>query len=516
MRLALLCACAAICVSLPFDSAESQIIRNRGTMNNAGTINCNTFQNYRGGTAGTLNNTGTVNASALFDNNFTGSVVNNNANGLINVSGAASDFTNGLGSTYNNLSSSRIIIGNTLTLGTGIFRTISGEVEYAKAGAQAIVSAVDSATYGKLRISGGSGAKSLDGNIIVNDSLFFGTGTTFDVNGKTLTLNGHLSGTGALSASAANSKVVYNAAGAQTVRGTTYYDLTLQNGGTKTADAAVTVNDTLRNTVTFDMSAYALTTGASAVISNTGTIQTSGDVSFGAAHTVGGTFVYQNAATSQTLGASNYNNLTLTGGSGATGQKNFPPATVAVSGTYTVSGGNRNYGTGTFAYASSTAQTVMSSENYYNLSITGASDTSAANYKTADGNLSVSGALTVNAGNTLDMQGYSSSTFGAGSSNSGKIRWSASNVYVPGAGVTEFYGSSAGTVAPGSSYGNLWFTGSGTKTINGSVTATGGNAAFGVTIGNNLTIVPSGVLTVTGMDLNNEGSLTNNGTITVN
>ncbi len=486
----------------------AQTIRNNGTMNNTGTLNCASFYNYKGGTPGTLNNTGTVNASLLFDNNLTGATVNNNAVGKINLTGATSSYTNGLGATYNNTATSRIAVAATLSVGTGTFVTSAGEVLYNGTAAQTIAPL----SYGILSTATG-GTKSLSGTTAVQSSLSIGSGTTLSVAGDTLTINGIPSNAGTFAANAAGSLVIYNGAGNQSVLGALYDNLTVQNGGTKTALGAVDVAGRLTNTATFDLSTFALTTGASASIVNTGsTIQTAGNVTFGARHLIDGTFIYNASSGSQTLGAASYLNMTLSGGSGATGQKNFPADTVSVRGIYAISGANRNYGSGVFAYAGAAAQTVFSSEAYAGLTITGAADTSV--HKTADGNLTLSGALFIAANNTLDMLGFGG-TFGSGSMNSGKIMWQGNNAYVAGSGMTEFYGTTPGLVAVGAAYGNMRFSGSGTKTISGAVGATGGNAAFGVTIDSNLTIGVGASLTITGMDMNAIGPITNNGTITV-
>ncbi len=191
------------------------------------------------------------------------------------------------------------------------------------------------------------------------------------------------------------------------------------------------------------------------------------------------------------------------------------PATFAVSGTYTVAGGTgaRNYSGSTMTYNASSAQTILSSESYNNLTIASATDTSTANYKTAAGALTVGGTLTINAGNTLDMGNFAGSSFAA-ATNSGKIKWARSNVYVSGNGATEFYGSIATTVAAGT-YGNMFFTGSGANSISGIVAATGGTAADGVTVNTNLTVNGGGQLNITGMDLVNNGTIDNSGSITV-
>lgn len=196
---------------------------------------------------------------------------------------------------------------------------------------------------------------------------------------------------------------------------------------------------------------------------------------------------------------------------------NNTSGTIDNSGTINLTGSWTNSGT----FTSGTGSTVdyngsgpqsVAGLNYYHLTISGATDTLAAYYKTVQSSTNVSGVLTINSGSTLDIGTFTSSTI-AGGTNSGKIRWSGSNVYVGGTGTTEFYGSNPATLAPGVSYGNILVSSTGTNTISGAVTAIGGTAAVGVTVNSNLTV--SGNLTITGMDLVNNGTITNNGTVTV-
>lgn len=188
------------------------------------------------------------------------------------------------------------------------------------------------------------------------------------------------------------------------------------------------------------------------------------------------------------------------------------------NGAYNIGGNWTNNGTFTPGTSTVTMDGISSqllsgttSITFNNLTIVGATDTSAANYKIVQTTTSITGILTVSSGNTLDLGTFTSSI--ASGANNGKIRWAGSNVYVSGIGTTEFYGSTATAIAIGANYGNILIWGSGTNTISGSVTAISGLAVVGVTVNSNLTV--TGTLTVTGMDLVNNGSITNNGTITV-
>jgi hypothetical protein len=235
---------------------------------------------------------------------------------------------------------------------------------------------------------------------------------------------------------------------------------------------------------------------------NAGTINQSG---------ASGTIAFTNAAV---------NTGTITS---ATGTINFN-TNLSGTGTITLSGnGNMFFGgsvaqtiynlnKGTVTYNSATAQSVVATP-YNNLTIANATDTTIANYKTANAVLTVTGNLVINMGNTLDMQGFITSSFGAGSSNLGKIKWSASNAYVGGSGVTEFYGSTGGNVAAGTSYGNMLFSGTGmmtfatagTTTVTGNVTL---NTGSQVTINNSVILQVNGSTFVS-------GNITNNGTVNV-
>ena len=524
--------------------ASGQTIKNKGTYTNTNALNAGAFQNYKtgaSGSGGVLNNSGTVTIGTNFVNSsgtFLGSVQNHIAatGGTIAVTGA---YQNADGYTYNSKATSLIKVGasgaNPITNNTAArFATDTGKVEYTAASNQTVLAAIKSTKYGALVLSGGSSAvKTLGGSVTVEGLVTIAASTEFAVgSSNTLTLNAAtpFSNSGTFTANASGATTTYNNSSDQNVTGAAYYNLTLSDGGTKTvSDGAATVSiaagGTLTNgTGTFDLGTYDLTTTATSSVTNnsSGTIKTAGSVTFGAAHTIAGTFNYYKTTATQTIGTATYSNLTLSGGTGATGKKIFPSGTVSASGTYTVGGADRDYSTNssTFAYAGATAstnQTILSTESYYNLSLTGASDTTftTAGRKRANGNLSVANNFTVSANNVLDMQGNTSITFGGTGTNSGKIMWQGDNTYVAGTGVTEFYGTGTGSVAAGTGYGVLWFTGSGQKTVGAVVTAgPGSGSGTGVYVGSSGDLNVTSTLTVNG-DLENDGSITNSGTITV-
>ena len=515
-----------------------QTYKNNGTLNNTSSFSAGNFQNYRT-SAGKVNNRGTISVSTNYTNSdgTLNGVTHNQSGGTGGMIDVGGNYANSTGTTFNSLAASVIKVGGSLTNTTAAnFSTDTGKVDYKAASTQTVLATIKSSKYGALTLSGGSSAvKTLGGSVTVEGLVTIAASTEFAVGASnTLTLNAAtpFSNSGTFTANASSATTTYNNSTDQSVTGAAYYNLTIANGGTKTVDngastVSVAAGGTLTNgTGTFDLGTYALTTTATSAITNnaSGTIKTGGAVTFGASHTIAGTFVYYKATGSQDLGAASYTNLTLQGGTGATGKKVMPSGTLNVAGTFSIAGGDRDYSTNsnTFAYtgaSSSTNQTVYSSESYYNLSISGASDTtfSTAGRKQADGNLSIANNFTVAATNVLDMQGNTTITAGGTAANSGKIMWQGNNTYIGGtSGVTEFYGTGAGTVAVGASYGKLVFSGSGTKTVSGAVTA---NASSGVTAlfvysSGDLSIGGSGNLTING-DVENDGTITNAGTFTV-
>jgi hypothetical protein len=410
---------------------QAQTLQNGGVIINTGSSKVyGEVQNYKNGVAGKIWNSGTLN---ITKSTGTGNLINDDGSGTtgtvlnyiggtgagtIICSGTTGNYSNGGGVTRND---SIIYVGTIQLLGsltnTGTFDTQTGKVEFNGTSAQTIPSGVVNSTYGILAAST-SGVKSLSGATIVNNSVQISGTASVNVAGNTLTLNGSnpFPSGGTLTANTTNSAVIYNASGAQTVHTATYYKLTIQNGGTKTASGNITVNNLLTNTATFDLSTNSFTTGASASITNSGTtIQTSGNVTFGATHTIGGTFIYQ-ATSAQSVGTANYSDLTLQN----SGQKNFPTGTVGVSNVYSVSGGNRSYGTGTFVYngGNGVTQTIAAGDYATLLLVNGSGSGTADKLIDNDVTVQTTGGLDVAADVRLTL-GNTGSTLNVGTSGTG-------------------------------------------------------------------------------------------------
>ena len=232
------------------------------------------------------------------------------------------------------------------------------------------------------------------------------------------------------------------------------------------------------------------------VAGNTGTINqsgTSGSISFTNATASNGTI--SNTSTGTITFA---NNLTGTGTISQTTNGTINVGGSFTQTTYTLSGG-------TVVYNGSSAQSVIGGITYNNLTIS----TASGNNATASNTITLTGNLNISSGSTLDMVNFTASTFPGTNNNAGMIRWSGDNVFVAGAGTTEFYGAGTGNVAIGTNYGNLLFSGSGTKTFTVSVTA---NGTMSISSGETVLVNNGVILHVVG-DVDNAGSLTNNGTI---
>lgn len=427
--------------------------------------------------------------------------------------------------------------GGTLAIkGTASFgsqTSISGTVDYAKAGGSQSVADID---YNNLTLSGGAGSgKSFpNAEVAVAGNLTLSGGVvSADVNARPGT----------------SAKITYNGAGAQNVAAIDYQGIELATSGTKTFGSGTTkiagsftlsgtpAADATTNptTLEFDGSgaqtlaainydnlsitgtrastpAITLATGSIGVKSAF-TVSPSGAVTY---VTTGNTVDY-NGTLAQTITAFNYNDLTISAarttndvtlaGTGTIGVLGtFNPSASFTSGVYVVTGS-------TVDYNGTTGQSIIGGATfplYENLTISGSGT------KAASGAIALNAAGVLNNSITFNM-GTSSLTFTAAPSNSGTVQFAGLNngrAVGSAAGIVEYNGAVAQNVLAGT-YFNLMFTNgtasSAEKTIGGAVTAA-----------NDLTVNASGFLTVSGAgtaqinnDLINTGGLTNAGTITV-
>ncbi len=455
---------------------------------------------------GTTSITGTLNdASATGSNLFTGTVTVNNGGTWSNSNNPAYEFRGGL--TVNSTSTFSSGSG-TYTFSTNA-QTISGTQSY-------------TLTNLSNTITSGSGLTFSGSNPTVT-TLTQGTNAV-------LTFSGTMPTISTLSASASGNTVVYGGGTTQTVIGTTYHHLTLNNGGTYTADNNITINGQMNVTSgTFDpTSSYTVTGSGTNTLDVTGTIKVqhstfagsyisfetfnlnSGstvDYALNGTQTIDNTPIYYNLTTSgggtKTLGGATTvaNSGTVTVSAGT-----FDPSTYLLTGngtnTLTVaSGATLNVGASTFSgsysagfttvtlssgstvnYSLNGTQTVDNSRTYYNLT------TSGGGTKTLGGATVVTNTTTLTAG-TLSTGNYTFSTSSVALSG-GTFNLGSSTISLNGTGTVWNYSSgsvTAGTstikltdtsatsktfVGGGETYGNIWFAG---EVGGGSYTLTGSN-----------------------------------------
>ncbi len=452
-------------------------------------------------------------AGLAFGQDFTNTGTFSNRGATLTVKGV---FTNSSSGVVDNNNSGRINVDSSFTQSASAanFSTDSGLVAFRATSAQTISGSVKNTQYGALIISG-SGAKSLGARFTVKDTVQLASGSTLNVNGKQLSVLGAsaFTGSGTLSASGSTDSVNYAGDVNQAVYAATYGNL-ITSGATaartKTAGGNIVVTGSLVNgsNHTLDFGTYSLT-GTGATITNSSTLQSAGAVTLSSGASIGSTFVFNAATSTQTLPDASFTNLTLSGGSGATGQKNFPSGTTSVSATYSVAGANRSYGSGTFRY-NGTNQNVLA-ESYNNLNLTG---TGLGDVKTAAGNLSAGGTFS-NLLGTTNMSTYTLSITGA-KTNTGKMQFAGlSNGLVFSDGTVEYNGSTSDaasqTIGLGT-YSTMLFSNNSPKNITGGTVRT----TSGLTVSSGVTsnVQASGTLQVDGT-LSNAGTINNSGTVQV-
>jgi len=390
--------------------------------------------------------------------------------------------------TLNNLSSCMATSTAALTFSGGI-------VVFNSAASQLILNNAAGVTYGALTLSL-AGAKSITAGGTVTAATVTQTGGQLSVTENIdVTSSGSFSDIGPISAA---KKLRLTAAA------TSCSITSMNNSNTGTFENASsgpgTITTLVGNTGTINQSGgtpgtIAITNAAT----NTGIITS----------TSTGSVIFNNTIANNTPGTiSNTSTGTITftnnlSGSGTVSQTAGGTMNVAgafIQNIYSLTGAN-----GTVVYNGIGAQSIVST-SYYHLTIS-----TTAGIATASAALTLTGNLVVNSPSTLDMASFNTSTFpGPSNNNAGVIQWSGNNVYVSGAGTTEFYSAAIGNVAAGANYGSLLFSGTGVKTFAASpMTATGTmtvNAGASVTVGVALQI---------NGNVNNSGAITNNSSITI-
>ena len=320
----------------------------------------------------------------------------------------------------------------------------AGIVNYSGSAGQTILGT----TYPNLEFSGaGTKTISTGTTITVTNNWIVGSAASFTTTGG-VNVTGDISGAGAITMASGiiaikgdwihngtftqgTSTVNYDGAGAQSVRGMTYYNLQATIGNTKTLAGNTTVNNvlTVSTPATLSLSTFTVTlplTGSPLVI--TGSLAGTGKVLY-------------SGANAQTIAATTYYDLEFSG----TGAKTIADATTITvtdnwvigstttmagsgsatvtadisgggaltmgSGTINLAGvwsktGSFTAGTGTFNY-NGTTQTIATL-TYYKL------QTSSSGIKTLAANTIVSNVLTINSPSSLDLSTFTLTLSGAG------------------------------------------------------------------------------------------------------
>ncbi|CAN5378867.1 hypothetical protein BH11BAC3_BH11BAC3_02010 [soil metagenome] len=313
-----------------FTSSTSTI-----TLKGAGTVvSGNLTQNFYNITITGSNITAPTVTAINISGNFitSGSGAFNQATGLLTMTGTTKTFT-GTNINLNNLSITGIVTTTcTATIrgdisASGSFIASSGIITLSGSGktitnsgtltlrgviASGSINTASSFTIASSLNCTGSFIASTGTITFTGSSLLSGTENLFNVtiNGTSLALasNAVMGIAGALTITAGSLNVTtnipntvnYNGAGAQTVRGNAYNNLILSNGGTKTASAAITVNNalTIAPSTTFDAVSFTHTIAGNWINNGSFTANTS--------------LVQFTGATNTTIaGASTFNNMTI-------------------------------------------------------------------------------------------------------------------------------------------------------------------------------------------------------------
>lgn len=435
------------------------------------------------------------------------------------------------------------------TAGFGTQTSITGTVDYAKAGGSQNVTDVD---YNNLTLSGGAGS----GKVFPNSEVGVG---------GNLTLSGGVVSADVNARAGSSAKITYNGAGAQNVAAIDYQDIELATSGTKTfatgttkiagsfslsgtAAADATTNPT---TLEFDGSGAQSIAGINFDnLSITGTRSgtpaitlASGTIGIKSAFTVSptgavtyvttGNTVDFNGTLAQTITAFNYNNLAISAARGVNDVTLASSGTIGIAGTFnptaTFGGGGYVVTGSTLDYNGTTGQSVVGGATfalYNNLTVSGSGT------KNASGDISLTAAGVLNNSVTFNL-GLNALTFTAAPTNTGTVQFAGGANGKPvgsTSGLVEYTGTIAQTVGIGT-YFNLAFS-------NGTATTAEKSISGAVSVNNNLTVNGSSFLTVSAAvditnnllnngtltnsntvqvdnDLTNGGSITNSGTITV-
>jgi hypothetical protein len=225
-----------------------------------------------------------------------------------------------------------------------------------------------------------------NGSVTLTSNLTGGNANSTWVNAanSSLTMAGTTSAllsTGTLTATSSPNTVTYSGSGAQTIKNTTYHNLTMGNANTKTLGGATTVNNnlTLSGAASLAAGANNLSVGGNWINNSSGTYSSTGTTTFsGLTATITGT------------GTTNFGNLTISG------ELTSHPTTgrVIVTGVFT-NNGTFNHNNSDISFTGTSSLAGSETFEFYHLNVTSGTLTfPTANEISIEGDLTVSGTLT--------------------------------------------------------------------------------------------------------------------------
>lgn len=317
-----------------------------------------------------------------------------------------------------------------------------------------------------------------------------GIGSTAGITSSGATGNVQVTGTRTFSTAA---NYTYNGTSAQ-VTGSglpaTVNNLTINNSAGVTLTATVAVSSDLTVTAgTFDLGSFTTnraSAGGTLTVSSGATLKIGGTNGFPtnySTNTLGVTSTVDYSGTAEAVGAQNYGHLTLSN----SGAKTFAATTIGIAGTFTISGtatANMTANSPTVDYNGGGSQTILA-QTYYNLTASNSGTKTLTGTAIVNNNLAVSNTAVLDlssftadrasAGGTLSVA--SGATLKIGGTNTLPSNYSTHSI---GANSTiEYSGTNQALAVLNSSqdYGHLTISGSGTKTLAGSVNV-GGTLTF--------------------------------------
>jgi hypothetical protein len=226
------------------------------------------------------------------------------------------------------------------------------------------------------------------GSLITTNNITGGNANSTWINdvNASLTMGGttsSLMSTGTLTATALGNTISFNGSGNQTLKGTTYYNLTAGNAGTKTLGTSTVSNVlTLQGTATLSTT-NSLAIGGQIVNNTSGTLNSTNTISFtGASASISGS------------GVNNFNNLIIDGSSNFTSNANT--GKVIIAGTFTLDG-TFDANTSDIIFSGTSSITGTNAPNFYHLIVnTGTLTLPAASDVFIDGDLTINSSLVPN------------------------------------------------------------------------------------------------------------------------